>query len=57
MKRWIHASDEIVSSIDELTEVDKVPNIDNQYLPAEVVIGWIDKLMEVAKSEKSTSNN
>ena len=57
MKRWVHANDEIISSTTELTEVDKVPNIDNQYLSVEAVVGWLDRLVEVAKNEKNTSNN
>ena len=56
MKRWIHADDKAIISNEDLTKVDKVPNIDNQYLPAEAVIGWLDKLVEVAKNEENSSD-
>lgn len=59
MKRWVRASKPKDSKSAESLKrtIDSIPNIDNRPLPADAVISWLDRLVEVSKDEDDTSDN
>lgn len=54
MKRMIRASASDKGF--DVSTIDTIPDIDNRYLDADVVISWLDKLVEVHENEKAASN-
>lgn len=58
MKRWIQAEDFQGTEYPNLSTsaVDDVPDIDNRLLSLDVVLSWLDRLVEVSENEENTGN-
>ena len=59
MKRLVHATgpEDVKDMKSYKLGLDSVPDIDNQPLSVDVVVSWLDRLIEVKNNEETTSNN
>ena len=59
MKRSVHATghEDVKDMKSSKLGLYAVPDIDNQPLSVDVVVAWLDRLIEVKNNEENTSNN